>query len=47
MTLARRTSHEPVVQPITMVSIPSSQRTIVLSRPPLWQVVAIIMAGRL
>jgi hypothetical protein len=48
MTLARRTSHDPIVQPTTMVSIPSSQTIIVPSKPPLlWQVVAIIMGGRL
>jgi hypothetical protein len=48
MTLARRPSQDPIAQPTTMVSIPSSQTTIVLSKPPLlWQVVAIIMSGRL
>jgi hypothetical protein len=48
MTLARRTIHDPIVQPTTMVSIPTSQTIIVPSKPPLlWQVVAIIMVGRL
>jgi hypothetical protein len=48
MTLARRTIHDPMVQPTTMVSIPTSQTIIVPSKPLLlWQVVAIIMSGRL